>query len=193
MEVSVDGAPVSLGGRQQRGVLAILLAQANQTVPVDRLIDDVWEDSPPETASNLLQGYVSQLRKALGKEVIATRGRGYAVVVPSGALDLHRFEQRAEAGMAEWVRGSAAKSSAELTEALALWRGPALSDLADLPGITPIAARLDALRLTAVEHRIEADLDCGREDAVAAELDTLIAEHPLRERLRGLRMLALYR
>jgi DNA-binding SARP family transcriptional activator len=193
MEVLVDGTPVSLGGPQQRGVLAILLAQANQTVPVDRLIDDVWEDPPPETAPNLLQGYVSQLRKALGKEVIATRGRGYAVVVPSGALDLHWFEQRAEAGMAEWERGSAAKSSAELTEALALWRGPALSDLADLPGITPIAARLDALRLAAIEHRIEADLDCGREDAVAAELDTLIAEHPLRERLRGLRMLALYR
>jgi DNA-binding SARP family transcriptional activator len=193
LQALVEGAAAPLGGRQQRAVLALLLAQANKTVPVDRLIDDVWDESPPETAPNLLQGYVSQLRKALGKEVIATRGRGYAVVLPSGALDLHRFERRADAGMAEWLRGSAAKCSAELTEALALWRGPALSDLADLPGITPIAARLDALRLTAVEHRIEADLDCGREDAVAAELDTLIAEHPLRERLRGLRMLALYR
>ena len=193
LQALVDGKPVSLGGRQQRAVLAILLAQANQTVPVDRLIDDVWDDAPPETAANLVQGYVSQLRKALGKDVIATRGRGYAAVVPSGALDLHRFEQRAEAGMAEKVKGSAAKSSSELAAALALWRGPALSDLADLPGIAPIAARLDALRLAAVEHRIEADLDCGREDEVAAELDALIAEHPLRERLRGLRMLALYR
>lgn len=95
--------------------------------------------------------------------------------------------------MAEKAKGSAAKCSAELAAALALWRGPALSDLADLPGIAPIAARLDALRLAALEHRIEADLDCGREDEVAAELDALIAEHPLRERLRGLRMLALYR
>ena len=84
LQALVDGTPVSLGGRQQRAVLAILLARANQTVPVDRLIDDVWDDSPPETAGNLLQGYVSQLRKALGKDVIATRGRGYAVVVPSG-------------------------------------------------------------------------------------------------------------
>jgi DNA-binding SARP family transcriptional activator len=193
LQALVEGAPVSLGGPQQRAVLAILLAQANQTVPVDRLIDDVWDDSPPETAANLIQGYVSQLRRALGKEVIATRGRGYAAVVPSGALDLQRFEQLAEAGMAERARGSSAKSSSELAAALALWRGPALSDLADLPGIAPIAARLDALRLAAVEHRIEADLDCGREDAVAAELEALIAEHPLRERLRGLRMLALYR
>ena len=193
LQALVDGKPASLGGRQQRTVLAVLLAQANQTVPVDRLIDDVWDDSPPETAANLLQGYVSQLRKALGKEAIATRGRGYAVVVPSGDLDLHRFEQRAEAGMAERSTGSAEKASAELTAALALWRGPALSDLADLPGIAPIAARLDALRLAALEHRLEADLDCGREDEVAAELDALIAEHPLRERLRGLRMLALYR
>src|SRR4029453_4308420 len=116
--VLVDGKPASLGGRQQRAVLAILLAQVNQTVPVDRLIDDVWEDAPPETAANLIQGYVSQLRKALGKDVIATRGRGYAAVVPSGALDLHRFEQRAEAGMAEKAKGSAAKCSGELTEAL---------------------------------------------------------------------------
>lgn len=193
LQALVDGAPVSLGGRQQRAVLAILLAQANQTVPVDRLIDDVWDDSPPETAANLIQGYVSQLRRALGKEVIATQGRGYAAVVPSGALDLQRFEQLAEAGMAERARGSSAKSSSELAAALALWRGPALSDLADLSGIAPIAARLDALRLAALEHRIEVDLDCGREDAVAAELDALIAEHPLRERLRGLRMLALYR
>src|SRR5262245_52236482 len=95
--------------------------------------------------------------------------------------------------MTEKSTGSAEKASAELAAALALWRGPALSDLADLDGIASIAARLDALRLAATEHRLEADLDCGREDEVAAELDALIAEHPLRERLRRLRMLALYR
>lgn len=192
LQALVDGTPASLGGRQQRAVLAILLAQENQTVPAERLIDGVWGD-PPETAANVLQGYVSQLRKALGRKVIATRGRGYAAVVASGTLDLHRFEQQAEAGMAERARGSAADSSADLTAALALWRGPALSDLADLPGVMPIAARLDALRLAAVERRIEADMDCGREAEAAAELEALIAEHPLRERLRGLRMLALYR
>ena len=192
LQALVDGSQASLGGRQQRAVLAILLAQANQMVPAERLIDGIWND-PPETAGNVLQGYVSQLRKALGKSAIATRGRGYAAVVPSGALDLHRFEQAADAGTAERERGSAVDSSAHLAEALALWRGPALSDLADLPGVLPIAARLDALRLAAVERRIEADLDCGRAAEAAAELESLIAEHPLRERLRWLRMLALYR
>src|SRR5262249_10636200 len=121
LQAVVDGKPASLGGRQQRAVLAILVAQAKQAVPVDRLIDDVWHDSPPETAANLIQGYVSQLRKALGKEVIATRGRGYAAVVTPGALDLQRFEQQAEAGMAEKARGSSETSSSELSAALALW------------------------------------------------------------------------
>ena len=98
LEALVDGRTVGLGGRGQRAVLAILLAQANETVPVERLIDGVWDDAPPETAGNVLQGYVSQLRKALGRETIATRGRGYAVVVAAGALDLRRFEQLAAAG-----------------------------------------------------------------------------------------------
>ena len=193
LEALVDGSPVGLRGRGQRAVLAILLAQANETVPVERLIDGVWDDAPPETAGNVLQGYVSQLRKALGRETIVTRGRGYAVVVSAEAFDLRRFEQLAAAGAVERATGSAAGASAELTAALALWRGPALSDLAELPAIAPIAARLDELRLTALERRIEADLDCGREAEAAAELDLLIADHPLRERLRALQMLALYR
>jgi DNA-binding SARP family transcriptional activator len=193
LEADVDGAPASLGGQRQRAVLAILLSQANDTVPVERLIDGVWDDSPPETASNVLQGYVSSLRKALGKGTILTRGRGYAVAVAAGALDLDRFEHQASEAMAERERGSAAACSAELGAALDLWRGPALSDLDGTGAIAPIAARLDELRLAALERRIEADLDCGREAEAAAELDLLIAEHPLRERLRALRMLALYR
>src|SRR5262245_58350261 len=131
----MDGAPVSLGGRQQRAVLAILPARANQTAPGGRSTDDVWDCPPPQTAGKLPRGYRSQMRKALGKDVIAPRGRGYAVVVPSGGLDLHRFEQRVEAGVAEWSKGAAEKASAELNTALSLWRGSALSDLADLPGI----------------------------------------------------------
>jgi DNA-binding SARP family transcriptional activator len=193
LEATVDGQALALGPPRHRALLVLLLAHANQVVPSTRLIDELWGEDPAPSAANILQGAVSQLRKALGKDVIATRGRGYAVVVPTGGLDLHRFEQQAEAGMAERARGSAAECSTELTAALALWRGPALSDLADLPGVLPIAARLDALRLTAIEHRIEADLDCGREAEAAAELDALITEHPLRERLRWLRMLALYR
>jgi len=193
LEADVDGVPASLGGQRQRAVLAILLSQANETVPVERLIDGVWDDSPPETAANVLQGYVSGLRKALGKETIVTRGRGYAVAVAAGALDLDRFEHQASEAMAERERGSAAACSADLGAALDLWRGQALSDLDGLPAIALIAARLDELRLTALERRIEADLESGRESEVAAELDPLIAAHPLRERLRALRMLALYR
>ena len=193
LEVAVDGKLVQLGGPRQRAVLALLLAQANEVVPVERLIDGVWDEDPPETAANILQGYVSQLRKLLGKDTIVTRGRGYVVLVPDGALDLHRFERHASDGMSRRGAGQAADGSRELAEALSLWRGPALSDLADLVTIRPIAARLDELRLTALERRIEADLDCGRQAEAAAELDPLIAEHPLRERLRALRMLALYR
>jgi DNA-binding SARP family transcriptional activator len=190
LEALVDGKPVPLGGPRQRAVLAILLSQANQAVPAERLIDGVWDEAPPETAANVLQGYVSQLRKVLGRETIVTRGRGYAVVVADGALDVDRFERQASAAAAE---RSAADASAGLAAALALWRGRALSDLTGLPELRTIAARLDELRLAALERRVEADLDCGREAQAAAELEVLIAEHPLRERLRGLLMLALYR
>jgi DNA-binding SARP family transcriptional activator len=193
LEALVDGSPVGLGGRRQRAVLAILVAQANEVVSVERLIDGVWGEAPPETAANVLQGYVSALRKALGRDTIATRGRGYAVAVPDGTLDLDSFERHAATGMAEQSAGRAAEASESFAGALSLWRGPALTDLADVPGVRPIAARLDELRLVALERRLEADLDCGRHAEAAAELEPLIAEHPLRERLRALRMLALYR
>lgn len=193
LEALVDGTPVALGGRRQRAILALLLAHANETVPVERLVDGVWDEAPPETALNLVQGYVSQLRKVLGRGAIATRGGGYALTVAGPDLDLNRFEQQVNAATEERAAGNPARSSAELAAALALWRGPALSDLADLPAIRPIAARLDELRLTALERRIEADLDCGRAAEAAAELEALIADHPLRERPRALRMLALYR
>ena len=192
LEASIGGRPVPLGGRRQQAVLAILLAHANEVVPAERLIDGVWADEPPESAVNLVQGYVSAMRKALGRETIATRGRGYTVVVGAGALDLDAFERGASAAAAQEA-GSPQESARLLGEALALWRGPALADLADLPGVRPLAARLDELRLVALERRAEAELECGREAEVAAELEALIAQHPLRERLRALRMLALYR
>jgi DNA-binding SARP family transcriptional activator len=190
LEVSVDGRVIALGGRHQRALLALLLAQVNEVVPVDRLIDGLWDEAPPETAANIVQGYVSQLRKLLGRDTIVTRGRGYALIAADGALDLQRFEQRAAAGAAA---GRPEVAAAELRAALAVWRGPALSDLADLPVVRPIAARLDELRLAALERRLGADLECGNAAEAAAELDPLIAEHPLRERLRALQMRALYR
>jgi DNA-binding SARP family transcriptional activator len=193
LEAAVDGTPAALGGPRQRAVLAILLAHANEVVPIPRLVDGVWGDDPPETAANVLQGYVSQLRKALGRRTIATHGTGYAVVVDDRGFDLRRFERHASAG-AEALRNARAEpAAAEFRAALALWRGPALSDLAQEPCAGPIAARLDELRLVAMESAIEADLACGRHREVVAELAALVAEHPMRERFRALQMLALYR
>ena len=193
LEVLSGVAPVRLGGPRQRAVLAILLGHANEVVPADRLIDDVWEDEPPDTAANVLQGYVSHLRRTLGRDVIATRGRDYAIRLGDGALDLHRFERLTAGAVAALAAGRAADASADLRTALGLWRGPALSDLAGVRAVARIAARLDELRQSALERRIEADLGCGREADAAVELAHLVAEHPLRERLRALQMLALYR
>jgi DNA-binding SARP family transcriptional activator len=193
LEAVVDGAPAPLGGPRQRAVLAILLAHANEAVPIGRLIDGVWGDRPPETAENIVQGYVSQLRKALGRDVIGTRGRGYAITVADDALDLRRFERHLRVGEDALAGDRPADAATELRAALALWRGPALSDLADEPCARPIAARVDELRLVALERALEADLACGRHREAVAELAALIAEHPLRERFRALHMLALYR
>jgi len=193
LEALRDGAAVQLGGPKQRAVLAILLAHAGETVPAGRLIDRLWDDDPPATSANVLQGYVSALRKALGRDAIVTRGAGYAVVVPDGTLDLQLFERHASIGAEALDRGDAQAAAGSFRAALALWRGPALSDLADEPGAQSIAGRLDELRLAALERRIEADLACGRDAEVVAELSELTAEHPLRERFRALQMLALYR
>ena len=179
LEATVDGAAVPLGGRRQGAVLAVLLAHANETVPVERLIDGVWDDEPPETAANVLQGYVSQLRKVLGREVIATRGRGYAVSVGSGEIDLDRFEQKAATAMAERTRGSAAAASELLSAALAIWRGPALSDLADLPAAGAARTSADAaiaISATAAEpSRGAHDLPDDRTGPVLVDMRHLLA------------------
>jgi DNA-binding SARP family transcriptional activator len=182
LEVLRDGRPVQLGGARQRAVLAILLLHAGEVVSAERLIDAVWDEEPPETARNVLQSYVSQLRKALGADVIATRGRGYSAVLARDQLDLERFHRLTEAG-----------DAASLREALGLWRGAALADLAEGPHLRAAAARLEELRLAALERRIEADLALGRSGELVGELEALVRDHPLSERLRGLQMLALYR
>jgi DNA-binding SARP family transcriptional activator len=152
-----------------------LLAQVNEVVPVERLIDRLWDEAPPDTAANVVQGHVSQLRKLLGRAAIVTRGRGYALITADGALDLEQFEQRAAGGAAEHAAGRPERAATELRTALALWRGPALGDVADLLAIRLIAARLDELRLAVLERRIDADLDCGSAAEAAAELAQLIA------------------
>jgi DNA-binding SARP family transcriptional activator len=190
LEVVDERGPLPLGGARQRALLALLLTRANEVVSVDRLIDELWRESAPRTAGNALQYHVSRLRKALAPaDVIATREPGYAIRVGPDELDLLRFER---------LVGEARPASPEvaatlLREALALWRGPALADLAYEPFAQPEILRLEELRLAALEQRLEADLALGRHAELVGELEALVLEHPLRERLRGHLMLALYR
>jgi DNA-binding SARP family transcriptional activator len=193
LEALVDGTPVKLGGFRPRAVLAVLLLHSGQVVSTSRIIDEVWAEDPPETAANVVQGYVSQLRKELGRETIETREPGYLLEVDHDSLDLHSFERLVSDGAELLERGRAEDAAVLLQESLALWRGPALADVADEGVLRAAAARLDELRLVALERRIEADLACGRHAQLVGELEELAAEYPLRERPRALQMLALYR
>jgi DNA-binding SARP family transcriptional activator len=169
-------------------LLALLLLHANRVVSRDRLIDALWDGSPPETASTALQVHVSQLRKALGHDAIVTEAPGYMVRVEPGALDLERFEL-----LLEDAQGQDAETAAErLREALALWRGPPLADLDDSVARAE-RAQLEERRASALEQRIEADLELGLHTELVPELETLVREDPLRERRRAQLMLALYR
>jgi DNA-binding SARP family transcriptional activator/streptogramin lyase len=181
LQVLDGGREVSLGGAKQRALLALLLLQPNRVVSRDRLIDELWETGPPENARTALQVYVSQLRKALGRDRIVTQAPGYLVRVEPGELDLERFEQLTDARTAKGLR-----------EGLALWRG---APLADLDGSFAQAerARLEERRLLALERRIDADLALGLHAELVPELEGLVRENPLREHLRSQLMLALYR
>jgi DNA-binding SARP family transcriptional activator len=188
----VDGRAVALGGPRQRGVLVVLLTQAGSLVPASRIIDAVWGDEPPASAANLVQRSVSQLRKAVGQDAIGTRGAGYMARVEPDALDLHVFERLARAGSVALGDGHFEEAAGVLREALALWRGAALADLADQPFLEHEAARLEEMRLLALERVLEADLACGRHADALAEAEGLVHAHPLRERPRELVMRALY-
>jgi DNA-binding SARP family transcriptional activator len=193
LEARAGGQPLPLGGARQRAVLAVLLTHAGEVVSGDRLIDELWGEEPPATAANVLQGYVSHLRKALGRDAILTRDPGYVVLLERSQLDLHRFEALVEEGRVALARGEAESAAALLREGLGLWRGPALADFAYEPFAQSEIARLEELRLVAVERRVEADLALGRHAEVVGELEALVKQHPLRERLRAQLMLALYR
>jgi DNA-binding SARP family transcriptional activator len=192
LEALVGESPVALGPPRHRALLVLLLAQANTVVPAHRLIDEIWGDAPPASAANLVQGAVSHLRKALSPDAIVTRGPGYVLNVGPDALDLHRFERRAEEGSLALEQGDFERAATTLAAALDLWSGPALADLGDELCVRPIAARLDDVRLLASERRLEAELGRGRHADVLGELGELIREHPLRERPHELLMLALY-
>jgi DNA-binding SARP family transcriptional activator/streptogramin lyase len=196
LQVSKNGRLLPLGGRQQRAVLAILLLQANQVVSTNALINALWGERAPESAANTIQGYVSRLRKLLSSgdgEAVVFRPPGYVLEVEAEQVDSYRFERLVRDAAQLRASDNLEPARALLDDALALWRGEALADLALDSFVSPELGRLEELRLSALEQRIALDLALGRHTEVVAELESLVAEHPLREQLRGALMLALYR
>ena len=192
VEILADGRPVSLPAAKPRALLASLLLRSNRVVSVDRLIDELWGEDPPETATKALQGYISQLRKALGTDRLVTRPPGYELRVEDGELDLDRFERLAREGREQLAAGDSKGAAKRLAEALELWRGTPLAEFSE-PFARDAGARLEDARLAAIEERIEADLALGRHTRLIPELEELVAREPLRERPRAQLMLALYR
>lgn len=193
LEVMERDASLSLGGAKQRAVLAILLLHRGAAISSERLINELWGERPPATAAKTLQGYVFHLRRALGDGLLHTRRAGYELELAPGQLDADEFERLAAEGRAALSDGDPAAAAGCLRDALALWRGPALADFAYESFAQAEIARLQEARLAALEDRIDADLALGRQEQLVGELDALVREFPLRERLRAQLMLALYR
>jgi DNA-binding SARP family transcriptional activator len=186
LEVVEGERPLTLRSGKERALLAFLVLQANEVVASERLIDELWDERPPPTAAKIIQNGISRLRKALGEDRLLTRGHGYELRAGPEEVDVRRFQQLAAEGRAE---GDAAK----LREALTLWRGPALADLRDQAFAQHASLDLEEERLGVLEDRIAADLAEGGSAELVPELERLVREHPLRERLHGELMLALYR
>ena len=189
LEVSDAGKPLPLGGQKQRAVLAFLLIEPGRVVSTDRLVDALWGERPPRTAGTSLHNFISQLRRLLGPGILETKPPGYRLRVRPGELDVDRFRVL--------VEGARTKPPAErarrLQEALALWRGSALADFTFDAFAQPHIAHLEELRLATLEERVQADLETGRHAELVGELEALVDQHPVRERLRGHYMVALYR
>ncbi len=193
LEVSTGSGVVPIGGPKPRTLLAVLALEAGCVVSVDRLVEDLWPAEPPKTAPHTIQVYVSQLRKALGPEAISTRAPGYVLELEPERVDLHRFVRLTDEGRAALGSGDAVAAEVALREALGLWRGTALADFTYEPFAQAEIARLDELRLVALEARVEADLTLGRHAELVSELQALVDSQPLRERPLAQLMLALYR
>lgn len=198
MELKRGDRPIAFAGPGQQALVARLVLELGRVVPLDRLVDTVWDTRPPATARNKIQVYVSALRRVLGQPSprgggpILTVGSGYLFSCEGVDLDLAEFDTATADGRAAFESGQPAAASELFASALALWRGPAFADVAS-PAIRAAAAALEERRLLTVEARAEADLATGRSETVVAELSVLLADLPLRERLRGLLMIALYR
>jgi len=187
--VTEEGVELELGAGRQRALLALLLVRRNEVVSLDRIVDELWGERAPATATKVIQGYVSQLRKVLGEGAISTRTPGYVLEAPPGDVDVDRFEELVDRARGEKPQSAAAT----LREALGLSRGPPLADMAYESFAQAEISRLEELRLAALEDRIDADLALGHAGRLVPELEALVREHPLRERLRYQLMLVLYR
>jgi DNA-binding SARP family transcriptional activator len=192
VEVVGDEGPASLGRGKRRLLLALLLIQANEVVSADRLIDALWLERPPAAPRTALQVLVSELRKELGAETLLTRPSGYVLSVQPEEFDLARFSRLLDAGKYALAAGDPKTAEAKLREALGLWRGPPLQDVAYEDFVQTEIVRLEGLRIEAEEELVEAELARGQSRELVPKLETLIAAHPYRERLRGQVMLALY-
>ena len=189
LEVWDGEKALQLGGQRQRAVLAVLAMHVGEVVPSERLITYLWGETPPKTAATALQNAISQLRKALGSDLVETRSPGYALTTEKEAVDARRFER-----LLDEARSADAEQRIQLVhEALQLWRGSPLGDFAYESFAQNEAARLEELRLDAIEERIAAELELGAAAGLVAELEAIVRDHPLRERPRGQLMLALYR
>jgi DNA-binding SARP family transcriptional activator len=199
LEVRAAGGPLALGGVQQRAVLAMLALHLNEVVSTDALVDGLWREQAPASALNIVQGYISRLRKTLqaepgrpGGAVLLRRGPGYLLELDPELVDLYRFQRLLREGR-EALRPAPARAASILREALGLWRGQPLAEFTEVPFAQAEIPRLEQQRLAALEARLQADLALGRHAELIGELQALVAEHPLHEGLHRLLMLSLYR
>ena len=192
LEAIDEAGPVELTGGKQKALLALLLLHADRVVPVDAIVDDLWGDEVPESAQKMVQIFVSQLRKQLPQGLIQTRAPGYRFDLDGHSLDLRSFERLHADGRTALAGGRAREAATIFRRALELWRGPALAEFEE-PFARLEESRLAEQHLTCLEECIDAELILGRHAELVAELDALVRRHPLRERLRGQLMLALYR
>ncbi len=196
VQLGANGRQLPLPGPRLRAVLGVLALHANRVVAIGQLLESVWGLTPPKTARNSLQGHISRLRRLLATadtaDRLVFRAPGYLLRVAPGELDLEEFKRLADAGRRLLSLGDATRAGPLLHAALGLWRGRALED-ADLPGLGEQIAGLEERRLAVLEDRLQADLGLGRHGELVAELEALVGTYPLRERLRGQQMLALYR
>src|SRR3954471_4079523 len=188
LEVSADGRPLELPGQRQRALLSALLVRANQVVPTERLVDELWRGAAPKTANTSLHNAISQLRRVLG-DALVTQAPGYVLRIDPDQLDASVFEK----ALREAREAELEDRPSILRHALELWRGPALADVAYEAFAQHEALRLEELKLVANEELIDAELELGRHGAVIGEIESLVAQNPLRERLRAQQLLALYR